>query len=431
VTAAKDTPALALYRQAMRAFHSFAPGVLKKRIAAGKEDAARWRERLGDSAVPRPAGPLVWFHGVSVGESLSALPAVEAIRARRPDIHVLITSATTTSAEILSRRLPENAVHQFAPVDTPQAVRAFLDHWRPDLAVFIESDIWPVLLGELDARRVPRLLLSARITEKTAKGWRRFRAAMAALLGGYRAISAQDGASETRLKAMGPQVAARIAPRANLKTLGAPPPVDADKGAALKAMIGGRFVWLGASTHPGEDEAIAQTLEPGLLGGDLLILAPRHPIRAADIRAAVEGMGLRVAQRSRNERIDDRVQVYLADTLGELGTLFTLSDIVVMGGGFLTGVGGHNPLEPARLGKSVVTGPDIANWRGVYDDLIHDGAAQMVAAEALGPLLRRLRHHPDEVYAMDQRALAFSRREDGALETVMAILTPLLPEPRR
>lgn len=423
------TVSLALYRQAMRAFHGFAPGVLRRRVAEGKEDASRWRERLGESEKARPDGRLVWFHGVSVGESLSALPVIEAIRASRADLNVLITSATITSAEILSQRLPDGVIHQFAPVDTPQAVRAFLDHWRPDLAVLIESDIWPVLLGELDARRIPRILLSARITEKTAKGWCRFRASMSSLLAGFQLISAQDGASETRLKTMGAKVAARIKARANLKTLGAAPPVDAAKATALKAMIGGRFVWLAASTHPGEDDLIAQTLEPGLLGGDLLILAPRHPVRAGEIRAGVAAMGLCVAQRSLREAINDRVQVYLADTLGEMGTLFTLSDIVIMGGGFFDGVGGHNPLEPARLGKSVVTGPDIANWRGVYTDLVQDGAALKTTAEALGAAVRRLRHHPDEVYAMDRRALAFSQREDGALDTVMALLTPLLPDP--
>jgi 3-deoxy-D-manno-octulosonic-acid transferase len=424
------TAPLALYRQAMRVFHGFAPGVLKSRIAEGKEDAARWRERLGLSDMARPDGRLVWFHGVSVGESLSALPVIEALRARRPDLQALITSATTTSAEILSQRLTAGVIHQFAPIDTPQAVAGFLDHWHPDLALFIESDIWPTLLGELDARRIPRALLSARITEKTAQGWRRFRASMSSLLEGFQLISAQDGASETRLKAMGPQVAARVQARANLKTLGAAPPVDAAKVRALKAMIGGRFVWLAASTHPGEDDLIAQTLEPGLLGGDLLILAPRHPVRAEDIRASVAAMGLRAARRSLNEAIDDRTQVYLADTLGELGTLFTLSDIIIMGGSFFEDVGGHNPLEPARLGKSVITGPDIANWRGVYTDLQQDGAALTTTALALPAAVRRLRHHPDEVYAMDRRALAFSQREDSALDTVMALLTPLLPDPK-
>lgn len=420
---------LALYRRLMHVFHGFAPGVLKKRIAEGKEDAARWRERLGESETIRKPGPLVWFHGVSVGESLSALPVIEAMRHLRPDLQVLLTSATTTAAEILSQRLPDGVLHRYAPIDTPQAVRAFLDRWRPGLAVFIESDIWPVLLGELDSRRIPRALISARITEKTARGWRRFRASMGTLLAGFHVISAQDEASAVRLKTMGPRVAARLASRANLKTLGAPLPVDEDKLNALRGDVGGRFVWLAASTHPGEDEMIAQILEPGLQGGDLLILAPRHPIRAGDIRNALEALGLRVAQRSLGEPVGERVQVYLADTLGELGALFSLSDIVIMGGSFFEGVGGHNPLEPARLGKSVVTGSDIGNWRGVYDALAAEKAAQIVTTAQLPSLLRRLRHHPERVHDANRRALAFCQREDDALQTVMRLLTPMLPEP--
>ncbi|MDI7774086.1 3-deoxy-D-manno-octulosonic acid transferase [Asticcacaulis sp. EMRT-3] len=422
------TLALTLYRQFMRGFNGFAPGVLRRRIKEGKEDATRWRERLGESPVLRPQGPLVWFHGVSVGESLSALPVIERLRHDRPDLTVLITTATTTSAEILAQRLPEGVIHQFAPVDTPQAVTAFLDRWRPGLAVFIESDIWPVMLGELTRRRTPHALISARITEKTFRGWRRFRASMRVLLTNYAVIIAQDAASETRLRAMGGDVAARLGPRANLKTLGAPLPVDAAARKTLRIMIGRRFVYLAASTHTGEEVLIAEALDAGLLGGDLLILAPRHPMRAADIRRTIEAMGLKVAQRSKGERISDRTQVYLADTLGELGLLFGVADITIMGGSFAEGIGGHNPLEAARLDRSVITGPDTANWRGIYEDLIREDAARRVGtAGELASLLRHWRQHPDIVRAMDARALAFSQREGGALEVVMTALEPLLP----
>lgn len=422
------TLALALYRQGMRAFHGLAPRVLRQRVAKGKEDAGRWRERLGDSPAKRGNGPLVWFHGVSVGESLSAIPVIEAIRRDRPDLYILITSATTTSAEILARRLPAGVVHQFAPIDTPQAIQAFLDHWQPDLAVFIESDIWPVLLGELAARKVPHVLLSARITEKTAKGWRRFRTSMRTLLSGYSLISAQDEASEARLKTMGSEVAARIGRRANLKTLGAPLPVDLNQAVALKALSGRRFVWLAASTHPGEERLIVQALKDQLDADNLLILAPRHPMRAAEIRAELEG--LRVAQRSQGETIDAETQVYLADTLGELGTLFQISNLVIMGGSFMSGIGGHNPLEPARLGKCVLTGPDIANWQAIYDGLFAVRAAFRADTATLADLLTHLRDDPATIRAADARALAFSQQQDGALAIVMQALTPLLPEAR-
>ncbi len=416
---------LGLYRRGMAAFHGFVPGLLAKRAAKGKEDPARFRERLGETDVARPAGGLVWLHGVSVGESVSALPVIERLRAERPDLTVLITTATTTSADILSRRLPDGVIHQYAPVDTPQAVAAFLDHWRPDLAIFIESDIWPNILGDLTARKVPHALISARITEKTFRGWQRFKGTMARLLGGYALIMAQDTASEERLRAM----KVTPGPRGNLKTIGAPLPVDAEKLAELTAQTAGRFVFLAASTHYGEDPLIARALQIPLAEGDLLVLAPRHPLRAADIRLDLEAIGFKVAQRSKDEPVAAETQVYLADTLGELGTLFCAANLVIMGGSFLTGIGGHNPLEPARLGKAVITGPDIANWQGIFADLL----AADAAFKALGPqdltfMAQQLRQPPEMIAMANAAALRVSQAEAGTLDTVWTALLPLLPK---
>ncbi|MBW8881237.1 MAG: 3-deoxy-D-manno-octulosonic acid transferase, partial [Asticcacaulis sp.] len=357
---------LALYDRMMGALHGFAPGVLKRRAAKGKEDPHRLNERLGRASLPRPDGPVVWFHGVSVGESLSALPVIEAVRRERPNIHVLVTTGTTTSAEILAKRLPAGATHQFAPVDTPQAVAGFLDHWRPDLAVFIESDIWPILLQSLTARGVPHLLLSARITEKTFRGWQAFRASVRRLMSGYSLVMAQDSASEARLRSVG----ARLGERANLKTLGAPLPVSEAALAAMHSILGERRVILAASTHYGEDAIIAKTVEGFVREGDLLIIVPRHPVKAGEIRLDLEAVGLKVAQRSLKEPVTAQSDVYLADTLGELGLFFSLAHIVIMGGSFLSGIGGHNPLEAARLGKAVITGPDIGNWSTIFEELL-------------------------------------------------------------
>lgn len=415
---------LSLYQRLMGAAHLIAPGLLERRVNRGKEDALRYRERLGQTQAPRPEGPLVWFHGVSVGESLSALPLIAAMVTDRPDLRILITTATTTSADILAKRLPEGVIHQFAPVDTPQAVNAFLDHWQPDLAVFIESDIWPIQLSALTARQVPHILLSARITEKTYKGWQRFKGAMRPLLTGYSLIMAQDRASEDRLKNMG----VTPGPRANLKTIGAPLPVDAAALSGLKKRIGKQFVYFAASTHYGEDSLIAKALEPALWGGDLLIIAPRHPIRAGEIRLDLEALGLKVAQRSKNEPITSHTHIYLADTLGELGLFFTVADIILMGGSFLENIGGHNPLEAARLGKCVITGPDISNWSGIYADLLDEDAAFRVkGATELGFLLSQLRQHPAAVKAANNKALEVSHKEADTLDIVWAALEPFLP----
>jgi len=421
------TTGLKLYAGLMRGLHALAPGLLKGRVAKGKEDPVRWPERLGSTSTARPDGDVVWFHGVSVGESLSALPVIERLRAERPDLRVLLTTATTTSAEILARRTPAEVIHQFAPIDTPQAADAFLDHWRPALAVFIESDIWPNLLAGLRRRGVAHALLSARITEKTYRGWQTWRGAMRKVLAGYSLVMAQDSDSDRRLKAMD----VTTAPVANLKTLGLPLNVDEMALSALDALIGDRRVILAASTHYGEDALIAHAVEAYVRDGDLLILVPRHPIRAAEIRLDVEALGLHVAQRSRKELLAPSTQVYLADTLGELGLFFSLADIVVMGGSFQNGVGGHNPLEPARLGKSVITGPDIYNWRGIFDELIEAGGAFRVEdAAGLGFLVGELRQKPEAVVVADRNALDVSRREAGTLDRVWTALWPLLPEPR-
>ncbi len=416
---------LKLYAAAARLFHGHAPGLLKSRARKGKEDPARWRERLGETTASRPDGTVVWFHGVSVGESLSALPVIERLRAERPDLQVILTTATTTSAEILAKRLPAGVVHQFAPIDTPQAATAFLDHWRPALAVFIESDIWPNLLAALSARHVPHALLSARITEKTYRGWQTWSGAMRRVLSGYSLVMAQDRDSEQRLANMG----VVTAPLANLKTIGAPLNVDETALAALDALIGERRVLLAASTHYGEDALIAHGVEPYVRDGDLLILVPRHPLKASDIRIDIESLGLHVAQRSQGEPLTAATQVYLADTLGELGLFFSLADLVIMGGSFQSAVGGHNPLEPARLGKSVITGPDTFNWQGIFADLIDAGAAFRVdSASDLSYLVGELRHNPEAVAAADRQALDVSRRQDGTLDRVWTALEPLLPE---
>jgi 3-deoxy-D-manno-octulosonic-acid transferase len=421
------TAGLTLYAGLTRLFHVVTPGMLKDRVRKGKEDPKRWRERLGETTHPRPPGHLVWFHGVSVGESLSALPVIERLIAERPDLGVLLTTATTTSAEILAKRMPNGVIHQFAPIDTPQAAKAFIDHWQPALAVFIESDIWPNLLAGLAARDVRYALLSARITEKTWRGWQTWSGTMRKVLAGYSLVTAQDRDSDKRLVDMG----VVTAPTANLKTLGAALNVDETALAALDARVGERRVLLAASTHYGEDALIAHALEPYIREGDLLILVPRHPVKAPDIRIDIESLGLHVAQRSLNEPLTAGVQVYLADTLGELGLFFSLADIVIMGGSFQNGVGGHNPLEPARLGKSVITGPDIFNWQGIFDDLIDAGAAFRVESGSdLTFLVDELRRRPEAITVADRAALEVSRREADTLDRVWRLLEPMLPEPR-
>ena len=217
----------------------FAPRLLDARAARGKEDPARVDERMGFTRVERPEGDLVWLHGVSVGETLSLLPVVERLRRRRPDLSVLVTSGTLTSAQLLAKRLPTGVIHQFAPVDTPGAVAAFLDHWRPAAAVFVESELWPNLILEARRRGVKLVLASARITEKTVDGWRRFPGAAREILSAFDRILPQDETSAARLHSLG----ARIDGHVNLKLSGDAPPHDAAAFTRLSAAIAWMLCW--------------------------------------------------------------------------------------------------------------------------------------------------------------------------------------------
>jgi 3-deoxy-D-manno-octulosonic-acid transferase len=417
---------LALYAAATGLLEPLAPVLLRRRAAAGKETPARLHERLGRPTTPRPQGPLVWLHGVSVGESLSLLPLIAALQARRPDLAMLVTSGTVTSAELLAKRLPEGVIHQFAPVDTPGAAARFLDHWRPGLALFVESELWPNLILAARKRGVRLALLSARITEASAQGWGRAPATARTLIGAFDLILPQDAASAARLTALG----ARTGPQLNLKLMGEAPPVDAAVVEALKAGAAGRKLMLAASTHPGEEGPIAEAFRAATDDAPeaLLVMAPRHPERGPQVAAELQAAGFTVARRAAGEPLTPQVTAYVADTLGELGAFYTAADAVVMGGSFVPGVGGHNPLEAARLEAAIVTGPHVSNAREIYAGLLADAAAIEAAdAAALARHIRGLLANPVIARRIGEAAADYAGRQGAALEAALALLEPLLP----
>jgi 3-deoxy-D-manno-octulosonic-acid transferase len=417
---------LALYAATTGLLEPFAPALLRARAGRGKEDALRLPERLGRTTVARPPGPLVWLHGVSVGESLSLLPLVDALRARRPHATLLVTSGTVSSAKVLARRLPASVIHQFAPVDSPGAVAGFLDHWRPDAGVLVESELWPNLILAAQRRGMRLALLSARITDASAAGWARVPGSARALLGAFDLILPQDRETETRLTDLG----AVTGPLLNLKLAAAAPPVDLVELARLQALVAGRRVVLAASTHPGEEQLVAQAFTEATAGGPpaMLVVAPRHPDRSDSIAETLAATGFVVARRSNGESPGPETTAYLADTLGELGLFFALSDVTVMGGSFIEGVGGHNPLEPAHLGVPIVTGPHAYNARGVYDEMLTEVAALEAGdAATLARCLRGLLTYPIVARRIAAAARAFAARQGQALDAAMSLLEPLLP----
>ena len=398
---------------------------LRRRRAAGKEDPERFAERLGVPGAARPEGPLVWVHAASVGESLAALPLIERILERRAGLHVLVTTGTVTSARLLAERLPGRALHQYAPVDRPDAVRRFLDHWRPGLALWTESEFWPNLVADTQARGIPMVLINGRMSERSFRRWRRLGGLIRRLLAGFALCLAQSPREAERLAALG---AVEVRAAGNLKSAAAPLPVDCRALEDLRAATVGRPLWLAASTHPGEETIVAavhRALAPRHRGL-LTIIVPRHPERGPAIADGLRATGLRVSLRSAGDAIVADTEVYLADTLGELGLFYRLSAVAFVGGS-LVPHGGQNPLEPARLDCAVVHGPHMANFADFSAAFAAAGAAIEVAdgdglADAVGGLL-------DDAGERARRAAAahaVADAEAGVLDVVEAAIAPYL-----
>lgn len=398
------------------------PRLLKKRLAEGKEDPDRWQEKLGRPSLPRPLGRLVWVHAVSVGEGLSILPLLRRLVAG--GVRVLVTSTTVTSARLLAERLPQGCVHQFLPIDTAPAVRAFLDYWRPDVAVMVESEFWPRLIHDTHARGIPLVLCNARMSDTSARRWRKLRGPIRAMLTRFHAITAPDRRVGGVLADLGADPA-RIRVTGSLKRGVERLPVPMAEAARLNDQIGDRPRWLAASTHPGEEAIMAEAQRLALAAEPdrLLILAPRHPQRGDEVRALLESAGLTVAQRSRGEPVIPQVQVYLADTLGELGMWFDLCPVSFIGGS-LVPVGGHNAYEPVAHGSAVLTGPQVGNFAALYAKLLEAGGARTLSdaagiAQALADL-----SEPDTRDAMAAAALqAVGTETDATDETARLILS--------
>ena len=422
------SPALMAYRLVTRALEPLAPRLLNARVRKGKEDPMRVTERLGIASLRRPPGPLIWLHGVSVGEALSILPLAERIKKDRPDVTVLVTTGTLTSAEIMAKRLPKDILHQFAPVDGPMAVANFLDYWQPNLGILVESELWPNLLTMARDRRIPMALVSARITRKTVEGWQRAPGLARNLMDSFAHIWPQDQDSADKLTALG----ARIEGQVNLKLSGEALPYDKGEFSRLSALIGDRPIVVAASTHEDEEDALVQALDK-LADRLFLILVPRHPERAVSIAKALDQNNYSFAWRSRREPITEHTDIYLADTLGELGLFMRLADVVVMGGSFAPAlgggtVGGHNPLEPARLGKPIVSGPDCANWLEVTRLLKQAKALTSVLSpselpDVVGPLL----HDPQSARDMGERARRAATEASAGLDRLWQSLQRHLP----
>ncbi len=414
-----------LYRMATSLGAPLIHFYLKKRLARGKEDAARFDERLGYASHARPAGPLVWLHAASVGESLSMLPLIERLLADHPGLSLLMTTGTVTSAKLMAERLPPRAFHQYVPVDRIVYVRRFLDHWRPDLALWAESEFWPNLVSETHRRGIPMVLVNGRISPRSFAGWQRARGLIAELLSDFALCLGQTEEDAARLRHLGAPGADCLG---NIKFAVPPLPADSDELGMLTRAIGARPRWLAASTHDGEEDAIARVhaqlkrIHPGLL----TIVVPRHPDRGAGITALLRGQGFSVARRALGEAIAGDTDIYVADTMGELGLFYRLSDIAFLGKS-LVPLGGQNPLEALRLGTVVLHGPHMTNFDKITRDMAAHGCAIEVADEtALASALAGLLADPDKRRAMAEAGRAYIDAEAGVVDRVAERIGRLL-----
>jgi len=416
---------LSLYRLAGTVGAPVVRRILTRRRDRGKEDAERFDERFGVPGIARPTGPLVWIHAASVGESLSLLPLIERLIEERKGIHVLLTTGTVTSAQIMAERLPSRVIHQFIPIDRLACVRRFLDYWQPDLTLWAESEFWPNLLLETSSRDIPVVLVNGRISPKSYRSWHHFKGLAGKLLSTFSLCLGQTPIDVERLHSLGAKKAKCVG---NLKFAAPPLPADGKVVDHLKSVIGDRPLWLAASTHAGEEMVARWVHEdvekdyPGLL----TIIVPRHADRGEAIAAELRVSGARLAMRSREEPIMEDTQIYLADTMGELGLFYRLSAIAFMGKS-LVNLGGQNLIEAALLECAILHGPHMWNFEDAVNRMTEADAIRCVEdGDALVRVLAQLFADENERKRLATAARQFAESEAGALERVMGELAPYL-----
>ncbi|QXX73216.1 3-deoxy-D-manno-octulosonic acid transferase [Methylovirgula sp. HY1] len=417
-----DLPILPLYRAVSAGLAPLSPLLAYYRCRRGQEDPARVAERFGHPSLARPPGQLAWFHGASVGESLALLPLLEYFAGR--GFNILLSTGTATAAAVVAPRLPAGAFHQYLPFDVPKFLGRFLDHWQPDLALVAESEIWPNLFTEIRRRRIPLVLVNARISPRSFQRWRRVPSFIASLLEGVDLCLTQSEADGERFIELGMRSVQVVG---NLKYDVLAPPADPQALALLAGRIGARPTWVAASTHPGEDAIIIGVHQAlAVRFPDLLtIIVPRHPRRGAEIAKFAAERGVPALQRSRETHATALPGIYIADTAGELGLFYRLASVSFIGKSLVGSGGGQNPIEAARLGCAVLHGPHVGNFAEVYrvlDDA--RGGAQIGDGDMLAHVLAVLLTDRGKLRKMSRAASEAVERLGGAAAATMAAIEP-------
>lgn len=414
--------ALSGYRIAGVAAYPFARPYLSYRAAKGKEDKRRRLERFGYSSAERPRGPLVWFHAASVGETLALIPLIREIRKR--DIHVLLTTGTVTSAELSRTRLGDDVIHQYVPLDIKISVNRFLNYWTPDAAITAESEIWPVTMMELERRHIPQIRVNARVSDRSFDRWKNHSDFAEALFSKLALVVAQSDMDAERFRDLGSWP---VVISGNLKGDTDPPPFDQSVFDHYRRQIGNRKTWAAISTFDGEEKAAA-TVHSAIKSrdGQLTIIVPRHPERADEIETMLKGMNLTVARRSRNDAITPETDIFLGDSIGEMGLYLRLTELAFVGRS-LTAEGGQNPLEPAMLGCAVLSGAHVQNFREAYQKLLRSGGGRIIRdVEMLAKAVHYLLVNDNERYKMIDAGGKVIQEMRGALSLTVKALEPYI-----
>ena len=415
---------LRIYRALWILGWPFVKFVMWRRKAKGKEDLVRFEERLGVPSMARPSSKLVWIHAASVGESISVLPLIEEMLSGNAWIHIMVTTGTITSAALMEQRLPKRAFHQYIPIDKKEYVEEFIEYWQPDLAIWVESEFWPNLLVETKKYGCPLVLLNGRISEKSFARWSKYSKLSRMILGCFDLILPQSREDATRLRLLGGK---NIKYLGNIKYGAKPLPFDPKKLQEVQDMIGNRMVWLAASTHEGEEE---QILDAHLRIKEknytvLTVIVPRHPQRGPEIRDMFP-KEVNVSLRSNNDKIFEDTDIYIADTMGELGLFYRLAPIVFIGGSFVER-GGHNPIEPAHLECAIICGESMENFTEIVTELEAAGAINFAMdSKDLAFKVFELWQNPQKRLAMSRLAGKFVRSKSEILNNIIDEVEVLL-----
>ena len=402
--------------------------LLQRRLADGKEDVLRINERRGIASLPRPDGRLIWFHAASVGEAQSTLILINRLLSENPQTKILVTTGTLTSAKVIGEKLPDRAFHQFYPLDHPEWTARFLNHWRPDVILWMESELWPNMLMQVRERSIPMVLINARLSPTSFKRWKLFGATAERLLSGFAKILCQTETDAQNFRALGAQ---NVHATGNLKFSAQPLPFDKADLQTLSARVTGRPLWLYASTHKGEEELACRIHEivKNSIPDLLTIIVPRHPERREDIAAALKSTKLRILFRGTDKTLPrEDTDLYIADTLGELGLFYRVAPIACIGRSFSDdGGGGHNPIEAAQLGCAVIHGPHVQNLQDIYTLMGAEGASLRLADEGqFEDILHELLSDPDRLKILQNKGLNFTRAQNGVVDVVFKEISSVI-----